>query len=92
MGSKDTLEALSKYPDLGTGSDLEFQQNKAPKVTKSDLTPASWPENPDHEWCPPGHGDLYPAMLGSGTLDKLLEKGFSICSFPIQTISVRRWT
>merc|ERR1719169_235289 len=59
--SKDTLEALAKYPDLGTGSDLEFVQNKAPKVTKSDLSPASWPENPDHEWCPPGHGDLSPA-------------------------------
>ena len=29
-----------------------------------------------HEWCPPGHGDLYPAMVGSGTLDALLEKGF----------------
>merc|ERR1711972_772630 len=28
------------------------------------------------EWCPPGHGDLYPAMLGSGTLDRLLERGF----------------
>merc|ERR1719162_2435581 len=74
--SKDTLEALAKYPDLGTGDDLQFVQNKAPKVTKSDLTPASWPENPDHEWCPPGHGDLYPAMLGSGTLDKLFEGGF----------------
>merc|ERR1711988_1197949 len=73
--SKDTLEALAKYPALGTGSDLEFVQNKAPKVTKSDLSPASWPENPDHEWCPPGHGDLYPAMLGSGTLDKLLAAG-----------------
>merc|ERR1719352_776734 len=74
--SKDTLESLAKYPDLGTGNDLEFVQNKAPKVTKSDLTPASWPENADHEWCPPGHGDLYPAMLGSGTLDMLLSKGF----------------
>merc|ERR1711907_384820 len=73
---KDTLEALAKYPDLGTGSDLEFVQNKAPKVTKSDLSPASWPENPDHEWCPPGHGDLYPAMLGSGALQKLLDGGF----------------
>merc|ERR1712194_159887 len=74
--SADTLAALSKYPDLGTGSDLEFVQNKAPKVTKEDLTPASWPANPEHEWCPPGHGDLYPAMLGSGTLDNLLGKGF----------------
>jgi UDP-N-acetylglucosamine pyrophosphorylase len=74
--SADTLEALSKYPTLGTGSDLEFVQNKAPKVTASDFTPASWPQEPGHEWCPPGHGDLYPAMLGSGTLDKLLGKGF----------------
>ena len=28
------------------------------------------------QWCPPGHGDLYQAMLGSGTLDKLLAKGY----------------
>merc|ERR1719330_1595122 len=74
--SADTKKALSKYPELGKGSDLEFVQNKAPKVTKSDLTPASWPKEPSHEWCPPGHGDLYPAMLGSGALDKLLKKGF----------------
>ena len=32
------------------------------------------PDNTSHEWCPPGHGDLYPAMLGSGCLDMLLEK------------------
>mmetsp|Transcript_20076 Transcript_20076/g.45731 ORF Transcript_20076/g.45731 Transcript_20076/m.45731 type:complete len:468 (+) Transcript_20076:91-1494(+) len=75
--SQDTLKALSKYKDLGTGSDLEFVQNKAPKVTASDLTPVSWPKEPGHEWCPPGHGDLYPAMLGSGTLDKLLGQGYS---------------
>jgi len=74
--SADTLAALAAYPALGTGSDLEFVQNKAPKVTAADLTPASWSAEPAHEWCPPGHGDLYPAMLGSGTLDKLLGKGF----------------
>jgi UDP-N-acetylglucosamine pyrophosphorylase len=74
--SEDTLEALKKYTDLGTGSDLEFVQNKAPKVTASDLSPSTWEKEPKHEWCPPGHGDLYPAMLGSGTLDKLLKKGF----------------
>merc|ERR1719161_1003018 len=74
--SGDTLAFLAKYPELGTGSDLEFVQNKAPKVTASDLSPASWPADPGHEWCPPGHGDLYPALVGSGTLDKLLAKGF----------------
>jgi len=69
----DTKEALSKYKDLPTGDDLAFVQNKAPKVTKADLTAATWEKGPDNEWCPPGHGDLYPAMLGSGTLDRLLE-------------------
>jgi len=73
--SSDTLAALSKYPDLGTGDDLQFVQNKAPKVTADGFAPATWPADPGHEWCPPGHGDLYPAMLGSGTLEKLLAKG-----------------
>jgi UDP-N-acetylglucosamine pyrophosphorylase len=40
--SADTLAAFSKYPDLGTGADLEFVQNKAPKVTAADLSPATW--------------------------------------------------
>merc|ERR1719426_480895 len=74
--SADTLAALAKYPYLGTGSDLEFVQNKAPKVTAADMSPVSWPADTGHEWCPPGHGDLYPAMLGSGTLDRLLGAGY----------------
>jgi len=45
-------------------------------VTASDFSPADWPAGRDNEWCPPGHGDLYPAMLGSGTLTKLLDQGF----------------
>jgi len=75
--SKDTLDFLSKYDTLAfEGLPLEFVQNKAPKVDASDLSPASWPANPSHEWCPPGHGDLYPAMVGSGALDMLIAKGF----------------
>merc|ERR1719230_2104908 len=74
--SDDTKAALAKYDHLPKGDDLEFVQNKAPKVTDSDLTPADWPAEKGHEWCPPGHGDLYPAMLGSGTLERLLGKGF----------------
>merc|ERR1719247_1370389 len=74
--SADTLAALSKYPDIGTGDHLQFVQNKAPKVTQSDYTPATWPADSSHEWCPPGHGDLYPAMLGSGALDRMLAGGY----------------
>ena len=50
--SADTLEHLSKYPSLAAkGLPLEFQQNKAPKVTAADMSPASWPASPSHEWC-----------------------------------------
>jgi len=73
--SEDTKALLSKYPALGSGPDLEFVQNKAPKVAADDLSPADYPADRDLEWCPPGHGDLYAAMLGSGTLEKLLGKG-----------------
>merc|ERR1712048_906009 len=77
MGTSDDTKAyLSKYPELGTDADLEFVQNKAPKVKADDFSPATHPTCPDHEWCPPGHGDLYPAMLGSGTLTKLLGQGY----------------
>jgi len=71
--SEDT-KALSMYPILGS-SDLEFVQNKAPKVHSTDMSPADWPANIDHEWCPSGNGDLFASMVSSGTLDKLLEKG-----------------
>merc|ERR1712125_172209 len=72
----DTQAALAKYDHLPKGADLSFVQNKAPKVTAADHSPGTWEKAPDNEWCPPGHGDLYPAMLGSRTLDKLLGAGF----------------
>ena len=74
--SADTLAHLDKYPLATQGLPLEFQQNKAPKVTADGYAPATWATNPACEWCPPGHGDLYPAMVGSGTLDALIAKGF----------------
>jgi UDP-N-acetylglucosamine pyrophosphorylase len=73
--SKDTLTFLRKYPVLHEDPKLELVQNKVPKVVKKDLTPAEWSINPNLEWCPPGHGDLYTALYGSGRLDQLLEEG-----------------
>lgn len=46
-------------------------QNKVPKVDVETMKPASWPANPSKEWCPPGHGDLYAALSGSGKLDEV---------------------
>jgi UTP--glucose-1-phosphate uridylyltransferase len=52
-----------------------FLQNKFPKILREDLSPATWPENPDLEWNPPGHGDIYSAIYTSGVLHRLLDKG-----------------
>ena len=74
--SADTLEHLKRYPELGDPSGLELMQNKVPKIDAATMGPVSWPADPDLEWCPPGHGDIYPAILGSGLLPKLLDQGF----------------
>ncbi len=70
--SEDTLAFLKKYEELGEPKALELMQNFIPKVDAKNLGPVSWPENHELEWCPPGHGDLYPSLLGSGWLDRLL--------------------
>jgi UTP--glucose-1-phosphate uridylyltransferase len=77
----DTLARLAAYPDLAVdGLPLDFLQNAEPKILADDLTPVSWPDDPTLEWCPPGHGDLYPALWGTGLLDALLKAGFRYAS------------
>ncbi len=74
---EDSLEALAVYGDLAIdGLPLDFIQNKEPKLLVDGLTPVAWPADPDLEWCPPGHGDIYTAILASGVLDALLAAGF----------------
>jgi UDP-N-acetylglucosamine pyrophosphorylase len=34
-----------------------------------------WPEDRELEWCPPGHGDIYPSLVGTGLLDQMLKNG-----------------
>ena len=73
---KDTLAALERHPELASDVPADFVQNKEPKLLVDDLTPVEWPDDPDLEWCPPGHGDVYTALQTSGTLDTLIEKGY----------------
>ena len=68
-----TLAALSKLKPLQTP--LHFIQHKFPKILQPDLSPASWPENPALEWNPPGHGDVFTALITSGMLKHLMENG-----------------
>lgn len=75
--SEDTLAALARYEDLPVeGLPLEFLQNKEPKLRADNLEPVSWPTDPTLEWCPPGHGDIYTALLDTGLLDRLLDAGY----------------
>ena len=78
--SEDTMAALARYGDLPVeGLPLEFLQNKEPKLLEKDLAPVSFPKDPDLEWCPPGHGDLYTALLGTGLLDTMIAAGYRTC-------------
>ena len=69
----DTLAALSelkpsKFP-------ITFIQHKFPKILQQDYSPATWPQKTALEWNPPGHGDVYTALLTSGMLQSLLDDG-----------------
>lgn len=78
---EDTLEVLAKHPDLPVGDlPLDFLQNKEPKLTVDGLQPVTWDADPDLEWCPPGHGDIYTALQTSGLLQQLLDAGFKYAS------------
>jgi UTP--glucose-1-phosphate uridylyltransferase len=71
-----TLEALRPYEGLESDVPLDFLQSREPKLRADDLHPVRWPQEPQLEWCPPGHGDLYAALIGSRMLDALLEHGY----------------
>jgi UTP--glucose-1-phosphate uridylyltransferase len=72
----DTLAALERHAGLASDVPADFLQNKEPKITVDERFPVEWPDDPDLEWCPPGHGDVYTALQTSGTLEALLEKGY----------------
>ena len=72
---KDSLDYLMKYPELASGWPLDFLQSMAPKLDAATLLPVSFPTDPSLEWCPPGHGDIYPTLCATGLLDRMLAQG-----------------
>jgi UTP--glucose-1-phosphate uridylyltransferase len=72
----DSLALLERYEDLASDVPFDFVQHKEPKLLVDGLFPAEWPPDPSLEWCPPGHGDIYPALMTSGMLELLLERGY----------------
>ena len=73
---QESLDALNRHRGFNQDIPFGFLQHKEPKVWKDDLTPATWPDDPEKEWCPPGHGDIYAAMETSGILSTLLDAGY----------------
>src|SRR4051794_3927195 len=71
-----TLEAMAGHPGLQAGVPLDFPQDREPKLRAEDVQPVEWPPDPRLEWCPPGHGDLYTALLASLMLEALRAAGY----------------
>ncbi len=71
-----TADALRRYPELTQDLPFSFLQNKSPKIWADSLEPVTWPDDPDKEWCPPGHGDIYISLVTSGLLDEMLAAGY----------------
>src|SRR3954468_1794654 len=74
----ESLEALAQHPELESDLPPDFVQGRVPKIAADDddLPPVSWPDDPDLEWAPPGHGDIYTALQTSGMLEKMLDAGY----------------
>lgn len=73
----ESLAILAKHEGLQVdGLPLSFLQSAEPKLRSEDLTPVTWPDDPELEWCPPGHGDVYIALQSSGLLDTLRDRGY----------------
>jgi len=72
----DSRSALGRHPKLALPDlPLSFLQHKYPKVLAGSREPADWPANHQLEWNPPGHGDIYTALVTSGMLAKLRGRG-----------------
>ncbi len=72
----DSLAALERHPEIASDVPADFMQHKEPKIRVDDLQPVDWPADTSKEWCPPGHGDIYTALLTSGMLEELIDKGY----------------
>ncbi|KAF7321632.1 UTP-glucose-1-phosphate uridylyltransferase [Mycena kentingensis (nom. inval.)] len=72
---EDTLRIIKKYANQQLRI-TTFNQSRYPRIYKESLVPCPTRADDDKKhWYPPGHGDLYNALLHSGVLDQLLAEG-----------------
>ncbi|BGP18750.1 UTP-glucose-1-phosphate uridylyltransferase [Rhodosporidiobolus nylandii] len=72
---EDTARIIQKYANHRIEL-MTFNQSRYPRVNKETLlpTPKSALET-GGAWYPPGHGDLFDAIMNSGLVDQLLSQG-----------------
>lgn len=76
--SADTMRVLARNRKFEQHEiPLEIVQHREPKIDVATGRPVEYPSNPDFEWCPPGHGDLFSTIWESGLLDALQAHGFT---------------
>ncbi len=74
---EQSLEILARHPGLTVADlPLDLLQSKEPKLRADTLEPVEWPEDPELEWCPPGHGDVYVTLWSTGLLHRLRDLGY----------------
>ncbi|KAF9033242.1 UTP-glucose-1-phosphate uridylyltransferase [Hymenopellis radicata] len=72
---EDTLRIIKKYANQQLRI-TTFNQSRYPRIYKESLLPCPKRADDDKKnWYPPGHGDLFNALLHSGVLDQLLAEG-----------------
>ncbi|MFC5370258.1 UTP--glucose-1-phosphate uridylyltransferase [Arcanobacterium bovis] len=70
-------DTVSLFPDdlKVDGIPVDFVQGREPKLLVDSFEPVEWPRDPELEWCPPGHGDLFTSLAESDLLTSLLDRG-----------------
>lgn len=72
---EDTARIIQKYANHRIEL-MTFNQSRYPRVNKESLLPCPKSALEDKgAWYPPGHGDLFDAIMNSGLVDKLLASG-----------------
>jgi UTP--glucose-1-phosphate uridylyltransferase len=71
----DVKAAMANYSELSpAGLPVSFLQHRHPKIYLDSMMPAA-EQDDELNWNPPGHGDIYAALIASGLAEKLLQMG-----------------
>nr|KJB22471.1 hypothetical protein B456_004G048300 [Gossypium raimondii] len=70
----DTLKIVDKYANSNIQIHT-FNQSQYPRLVAEDFTPFPCKGQPGKDgWYPPGHGDVFPALMNSGKLSTFLSQ------------------